>query len=129
MKFKLEGVEYEFDETKLLVREARELKHYTGMGLKSFGAGLQEGDADALVGMFYLAKRRAGEAVKWADFDELNLAALDMSEVQEPDAVPKVDEAAVAVVPGDPAPTNGAVHTSPPPDGVDDEEVLILTIS
>ena len=118
MKFKLEGVEYEFDETKLLVREARELKHYTGMGLKSFGAGLQEGDADALVGMFYLAKRRAGEAVKWADFDEMNLAALDMNVVQEPEP----DEAEGRAV--DPPAINGVVHTDPP---VAVEEVLTPT--
>lgn len=124
MKFTLEDVEYEFDETRLLVREARELKHYTGMGLKAFGAGLEEGDPDALVGMFYLARRRTGEPVKWSDFDDINLAALDMAQASVPDPA-EGDEAS----PVDLAITNGAVHTGPPVGGVDEEVALVPMIS
>jgi hypothetical protein len=103
MKFKLDGRSYEFDETRLLVREARELKHHTGMGLRQFGAGLQEGDPDSIVGMLYLCRRRAGEAVKWNDFDELNLTDLQVIPDEEPEAVP-----------ADPATNGHAVHTDPP---------------
>lgn len=78
MKFKLDGRVIEFDETKMLVREARELKHYTGLGLRAFGNALKDGDPDAIVGMLYLAKRRAGMPCQWGDFDDLDIATLDM---------------------------------------------------
>lgn len=107
MKFKIDDKVYEFDESRLLVREARELKHYTGMGLKQFGEGLQGGDADAIVGMLYLARRRAGEAVQWSDFDEYNIADLEMIEDEE-----EKDEAP-AVVDGTVATTNGVAPHPP----------------
>jgi len=108
----MNGRTYEFDENTLLVREARELKHYTGMGLKQFSEGLAGGDADSIVGMLYLAKRRAGEAVKWEDFDEFNIAELEMVE-DEPEKPPTVVDGETV------APTNGVVQ-SPPAIGADE---------
>jgi hypothetical protein len=119
MRFKIEGKEYEFDQDRLLVREARELKAQTGMGLRTFSEGLQNGDPDAIVGMLYMSKRRAGEAVKWNDFDELNLAEM---EIIDEDA-DKADEGTPAVVNGtvvDPA-ANGT--PTAPGDG---KEVLTI---
>lgn len=119
MRFKVEGTIYEFDETRLLVREARELMHHTGMGLRAFGAGLQEGNPDSIVGMLYLSKRRSGEAVKWSDFDELNLAQIDLNVDDEP----KADAIDAPVPPG--GVVNGqVVRPDPPAAPVAEPEVM-----
>lgn len=68
--------EYEFEDDKLLVKDARLIKKLTGMGLKSFSEGIKDGDPDALCAMVFLAKRKAGEAVQWKDLDELDLATI-----------------------------------------------------
>lgn len=82
----VKGEWYEFDGNRLLVKEARQLEEHTGMGLREFGDGLQRGKVDAIIFMVYTAKRRAGEAVQWKQFDELNIADLEMEDESKPDA-------------------------------------------
>lgn len=101
MQFKIEGRTYEFDESRLTVAEARVIKKHAGLGLAEFGDGIRRGDPDAIVSMLFIAKRRAGEAVRWQDFDEFNLADIDMG-----------DEAAAE---GDEEDTSDAEQAEPDP--------------
>lgn len=75
---------YVYDGDTLLVSEARELKKYTGMGLAAFATGMKEGDVDAMVFVLYLARRRAGEAVQWREFDSMNIADMEMQDDEPP---------------------------------------------
>jgi hypothetical protein len=76
--FRVGGEQYEYDPDSITVGELRELKRWGGLGLNSFARGLGEGDPDALVGMLYLAKRRAGIACRWQDFDTVDLATFEV---------------------------------------------------
>ena len=73
MQIKVAGEVYDFDDTKLSVKEARTIKELTGLGISQWGEGIRDGDPDALVAMIYLAKKRSGEAVRWRDLDDLDL--------------------------------------------------------
>lgn len=82
MRFQLngpigEGRIVEFDQDTMLVKEARLLKKVTGLGLRQFGEGMRNGDIDALMGMVYLALRRAGVAIAWRALDEFNINDLE----------------------------------------------------
>ena len=90
MKFKLngpigEGREIDFDENKMLVKEARELQRVTGLGLRQFGEGMRDGNIDALMGMVYLGLRRDGVAIRWKDLDEFNIADLEVIDEEQAD--------------------------------------------
>lgn len=85
IKFGLGDSSYEYDDTTMTVAEARIIKKHTEMGLRSWAMGLQDMDPDALVGLVFLAKRRAGEAVRWQDLDNLDIAAITL--VAEEDVV------------------------------------------
>lgn len=99
IKFELGGTTYEYDDTTMAVKEARLIKKHTGMGLRSWALGLQDMDVDALVAMVFLAKRRAGEALRWEDLDNLNINDISIVEdISEPetegdDAVPPASRA------------------------------------
>ena len=92
----------EFDSARLLVTEARLLESLTGMGLKDFGEGLQRGKVDALVFMVFLGNRRSGVAVRWEDFDDLDITNLEIRD-EEPSA-----EDAPAKEAGEARPTTAA---------------------
>jgi hypothetical protein len=79
---------YEFDDETMTVDEAREIKKYAGFGLKSWALGLQDMDPDALVGLVYLAKIRAGEAVRWSDLGSLNIGDIGITGGGSGDAAP-----------------------------------------
>ncbi len=79
IKFGLGDTTYEYDDGTMTVAEARFIKKYAGMGLRSWALALQDMDPDALVGLVFLAKRRAGEAVRWQDLDTLDIAAISLS--------------------------------------------------
>lgn len=134
MKFTLngpigQGRQIEFDENQMLVKEIRELKRVTGMGLRQFGEGMRDGDIDALMGMIYLALRRDGVAIRFKDLDEFNIGDLEVEGVEPPvDAAaegaeddPDADglaavRSAPEVVIGDlDAPRNGAPPARPTP--------------
>lgn len=108
MRFRTEpeGEWFEFDQDRLLVKEARMLEELTGMGLQEFGQGLQRGKVDSIVFMIFLCHKRAGRPVQWKQFDELNLADLEMESEEEPataegdaDAAAEGDADATAEVP------------------------------
>lgn len=80
IRFELGGTRYEYDDTMMTVKEARVIKEHTKMGLRSWALGLQDMDVDALVGLVFIAKRRAGEAIRWQDLDTLNLNDINMIE-------------------------------------------------
>lgn len=106
-----DGRWYDFEGDRLLVREARELQELTGMGLQDFSDGIRHGKVDALVFMLYLAKRRSGEAVRFREFDDMNIAELEIQDDdgQQPtvvDAQPESDAS--------PLITNEAAALPPP---------------
>jgi hypothetical protein len=78
INFKLSGEPYEYDDSTLSVKEARVIKKNTGMGLVSWARGLADGDPDAMVALVWLAKTRAGEAIRWQDLDDLDLASIQL---------------------------------------------------
>jgi hypothetical protein len=83
IKFDLVGTTYEYDDTSMTVSEARILKKHAGYGLRSWALALQDMDPDALVGLVFLAKRRAGEAVRWQDLDNLDIAKIGILDSDE----------------------------------------------
>lgn len=80
MKIRIGDEVYPFEGNTMLVSETRLVKKHTGMGLRQLQDGMQNGDPDALVAMLFLAKRRAGVAVRWQDFDEFDLASIDVED-------------------------------------------------
>jgi hypothetical protein len=114
MKVRLgEGEWYDFQGDRLLVKEARELEQATGMGLQDFSDGIRRGKIDALVFMLYLAQRRAGVACRFRDFDETNIADLQIEDDEdtaapaEPGPEPDVSPLAAA--------RDGRPPAEPPP--------------
>lgn len=108
INFKLDGQDYEFDESKMIVAEAREIKKHAGLGLIAFGQGLREGDPDALVALMFLAKRRAGIACRWKDFDNVDLNSIEIL----PDGLTdEDDDAEEAAAEADPTSASGTGKT------------------
>jgi hypothetical protein len=93
--FKVDGTEYQFDETRLLSVEAVAVKKYTGLAILDFFQGCMSGDGEALTALVFLAKKRAGEDVTWQGLlDTLDVMALLMSliaEADEPDEAPVLE--------------------------------------
>lgn len=73
--FTLDDREYEFDQNELDLNEAIILKVELGITIKDFTLGQETLDPHALKGMVFLAKRRAGQAVRMQDitFDCMKL--------------------------------------------------------
>lgn len=110
IRFKMDGQEYEFDETKMLVHEARLIKEHAKLGLLGFGQGLREGDPDAIVALLFLAKRRAGIACRWKDFDGVDLNAVDII-ADEPESEEDDKDKDEAAQPADPTNASGGGKT------------------
>jgi hypothetical protein len=83
LKLTVEGVVYEFDGDHLLLAEARELKTYTGMTLPKWSAGVDEMDPDAIQALIYLAKKRAGETLRFSDLDSLDFADIELEPMDD----------------------------------------------
>ncbi|MYR84088.1 hypothetical protein GTY41_03795 [Streptomyces sp. SID685] len=118
IKLKVEGVEYEWDGDRLLVAEARELKVHTGFTPGRWLAAVDEGDPDALAALIYLAKKRAGETLRFSDLDTLDYADFDL-EVADPEGAQadgQSDDQAEALAGVDPTPVSG--ETGPTPSSV-----------
>jgi hypothetical protein len=114
LKFVLDGTKYEYDDSTLSVKEARVIKKNTGFGLVTWAQALQIGDPDALVAMVWLAKTRNGEAVRWQDFDNFDLASLDLSsEDDEEEAKPEGDDVDPPVTPISPRSRGGRTRKAP----------------
>lgn len=78
MRFKIEGREYEWDNTRLTVEEAMEFQDHAHIGVNELNPALIRGNPYATVTLVYLAKKRAGEAVRWQDLKGLDLATYEV---------------------------------------------------
>jgi hypothetical protein len=87
IKFTVGEDTYEFDDTAMTIDEARLIKKNAGMGMKSWALAMADMDPDALVGLIYLAKVRAGEAVRWSDLYSIKFSDIDLIDDGD-DAVP-----------------------------------------
>lgn len=88
VQFQYNGKKYSFDlNDELPVAEARLIKQHTGMTLSQFFAGIQDGDVDSIVGIVFLAVRRAGDPIEWSDLDDMDLMkmATDIAEINNLD--------------------------------------------
>ena len=120
VKLTVEGTEYEWDTDRLLVAEARELKTYTGFTPPRWLAALDEDDPDAIAGLIYMAKKRAGETLRFSDLDGLDYADFSMEPVG-PESEQAQGEQAGAEAgvqsAADPTPASGeSGPTTPTPD-------------
>ena len=68
----------------MLQSEAAFVQKKTGLRLFAWQAGLNTFDAEAIKGLVYLCKRRAGEQVDWDSLD-FNLAGVEF--IPDPDEV------------------------------------------
>jgi hypothetical protein len=117
IKLKVEGTEYEWDSDRLLVAEARELKVLTGFTPPRWMAALDEQDPDAMAALIYLAKKRAGESLRFSDLDTLDYHDFDF-EVVAPEADQEPSEqTSDGTGQPDPTPVSGeSGPTTPTPD-------------
>jgi hypothetical protein len=72
MRFTIEGREYDFDR-KMEVEEAMVFQDKAGLGMNEIDEALNRGNPYVTVTLIYLAKKRAGEAVRWQDLMKLDL--------------------------------------------------------
>jgi hypothetical protein len=84
MKFRVDGRMYEFDQSRITIKEAMQIKVSTGYGLKAFLEGLEEGDPFSIASIVWLARTRDGETVKFEDVD-FNLIDFEADGEEEPD--------------------------------------------
>ena len=113
IKLTVEGTVYEFDGDHLLLAEAREIKTYTGMSVPKWSVGIDEGDPDALQSLIYLAKKRAGETLRYSDLDTLDYADIDLEPMDdEEEAAEGQEETAQAQA--DPTPPGDSGMTQTP---------------
>ncbi|WDO09960.1 hypothetical protein ME763_32235 [Streptomyces murinus] len=117
IKLTVEGAEYEWDSDRLLVAEARELKTHTGLTPPKWMMALDEQDPDAIVGLIYLAKKRAGENLRWSDLDTLDYADFTMEavdpEAEDDPADGQSGDQPEAQAGVDPTPVSGETGTIP----------------
>lgn len=117
LHFTVNGTEYEYDQDKLPLTEAIAVKKATGLTVNAYMRGLTGMDPEALQAMVWLAKQRAGEAVRFVDI-EFDVLAL-IESLRELDPAIKGDEAADPTTPSEstskPAKkARGRTGTSPP---------------
>lgn len=67
LTFTVDGDDYEYDQNKLDLTEAIIIKKELGLTIADYLEGNRRLDPEALKAMVWLAKRRAGEAVKLRD--------------------------------------------------------------
>lgn len=115
IKLKVEGTEYEWDSDRLLVAEARELKVHTGFTPPRWLAALDEQDPDALAALIYMAKKRAGESLRFSDLDTLDYADFEL-EVEDPDAENEEEQEGGGAGEADPTVESGESGATPTPD-------------
>lgn len=115
LQFRLNDTEYEFDQDKLPLSEAINVKLATGYGVQAFMHGITEMDPIALRAMVWLAKQRAGEAVRIQDieFDVLDFCG-SLNELR-----PGEESEAVDPTTPEPNSTGSDTGTTPPNDEPD----------
>lgn len=65
------GHTYELSDLKFTLPELAAVQRHTGLLAVEFEAGIQDpkGNALALMGVLWLARRRAGDLIKWPEFE------------------------------------------------------------
>ena len=100
MKVTIDGEVYDFDSNKMLNTEVIALQKVTGLTLKAWNEGLQEGDVYALTGLVWLVYRRNGRIMTFdeVEFDIGSLAVEDPEQdaAQSTEAGPTEPEPVVA---------------------------------
>lgn len=77
LKFAVNGRDYAVTLDRLSIAEAREVKRFTGVTLHALMlAGSGQVDGDVLAAVVFLAKRRAGEEIDWAEIDQIDVLTL-----------------------------------------------------
>jgi hypothetical protein len=79
IRFEIDDTKYEYDADTYPLFEARLIKSLTGLNAGAYLRGLGEMDEEAICGMVYLAKRRAGEDVEWDQLGQMDLMPLIQS--------------------------------------------------
>jgi len=86
---------YEFDLDDLTMQQAKVIKERLGLTLLGLEKGLNEGDADALLAVYWLMHAQAGVTVDWgSDFKVIRFAnavgeAIQADNADTADDVPK----------------------------------------
>ncbi|MGW4876539.1 hypothetical protein ACWEPI_08285 [Streptomyces sp. NPDC004262] len=124
-KLTVEGTVYEFDGDHLLLAEAREIKTFAKMTVPAWSRGIDEMDPDAIQSLIYLAKKRAGESLRYSDLDTLDFADIDLEPMDDEDEDGEPEAAGQAV---DPTPP-GDSGTTPTPASTDTSEPSPTTSS
>ncbi|MFJ4735287.1 hypothetical protein ACIP6V_23940 [Streptomyces sp. NPDC088770] len=119
IKLTVQGAVYEVDAQRLLLAEARELKTYTGFTPPRWFEALDDADPDATAYLIYLAKKRAGEALRYSDLDSLDYADIELDIIEPGNADGESQGEAAAAGEGaagagpDPTPASGQSGTIP----------------
>lgn len=94
LNFTLNDRDYRVTLDKLSIAEAREVKKFTGVTLNSLVlAGAGQVDGDVFAAIVYLAKRRAGEEIDWAEIDQIDVVDLAKSMTVTTDEEPQAEAA------------------------------------
>lgn len=78
MRLKIGDDTYDLSWNTLLIAEAKFVKKHTGMTVPEFSQGFEALDPDALQAGIYLAKKRAGEIVRYEDLEDIDIADIDI---------------------------------------------------
>lgn len=125
-KLTVQGDVYEFDPGRMLLAEAREIKTYTGMTIPKWSVGIDEMDPDSMQSLIYLAKKRAGETLRYSDLDHLDFADIKLELMEDDEEAEEEPEAAQQPV--DPTPP-GETGTTPTPGTTDTSDPSPTTSS
>lgn len=78
MRITWRGGEYPMvDPTDMTRPELSEIRKLTGLMLRDVLTGLNKMDGDTLAAYLYVLRKRAGETVKWSDFDTFSVTEVD----------------------------------------------------
>lgn len=78
MKISVDGTTYDFDQSRLMLSEARLIERNTGMTIPRWQKALDEFNSDALAGLVLLLRRRAGETELLYEDVEFDVASIEI---------------------------------------------------
>lgn len=105
MKFTVDGKTYDFDLDTLTMDEGEVIEDYARIEVRDFMDALKATKVRAIRALVFIAKRRAGEDVRWADLGSMDLMGLAQSMVADnAEPEPVAGEGAAAVASPDAAP-------------------------
>jgi hypothetical protein len=80
MRFKVDEVEYEFDEEKLTFAEGRALEKVTGKPFGQLGPAAEEGSLVVIQGFVWVALKRSQPTLKFSDLDDRRISEFEFQE-------------------------------------------------